>query len=150
MIEPVRRTITVSASREMAFRRFTEEMGSWWPTGTHSVSGERCRKVRFESRVGGRILEVDEDGTEHVWGTVRLWDPPTRVAFSWHPGREPDTAQDVEVTFESEGSGTVVHLVHTGWEALGDAARETRDQYGPGWEGVLGRYAESVKAVAHG
>ena len=30
---------------------------------------------------------------------VTAWDPPRRVAFTWHPGQSPETSQDVEVTF---------------------------------------------------
>ena len=41
----------------------------------------------------------------------------------WHPGREPETAQEVELRFRAEGATTVVELEHRGWAGLGDKAR---------------------------
>ena len=36
-IDPIVRTVTVSASKEDAFRLFTEGISSWWPLASHSV-----------------------------------------------------------------------------------------------------------------
>ena len=52
MIPPVVREILVPASAAEAFRRFTAEMSSWWPTDTHSVHLDRCDGVVFEAGVG--------------------------------------------------------------------------------------------------
>jgi len=139
MIDPVRKTVTVEAGVSAAFHRFTAELGAWWPLGTFSVSLSGEATAEMEGRVGGRILER-HDGEEHMWGMVTAWEPPRRVAFTWHPGREASTAQAVEVTFESTGTGTRVTLVHTGWEALGEDAPGTRARYDTGWERVLGDY----------
>lgn len=141
MIEPVVKEIWVGAGVEDAFRRFTGEIADWWPTEQHSVSGEACRDVRFEGSVGGRILEEADDGQVHPWGTVTAWEPPGRVVFTWHPGREPDTAQSVEVEFSAQDGGTRVRLTHTGWERFGDSAAEMRGEYDTGWTFVLSRYA---------
>lgn len=140
-IEPVVKTITVAWPVERAFRRFTGEIGAWWPLESHSVGGEQARTCAIEPREGGRLYEVGEDGSEHAWGTVTRWEPPRRVAFTWHPGRDPETRQEVEVTFDPVDDGTRVQVVHTGWERLGEKAAETREAYGPGWEFVLGRFA---------
>jgi len=37
-----------------------------------------------------------------------------------------------------------VVLEHRHWDRLGAGAAEKRDNYGGGWEMVLGRYADSV------
>lgn len=141
-VRPLRKSVTVRWSPEAAFRRFTDEIATWWPRRTHSVGGEAAENVIFEPRVGGRIYEVMRDGRTAVWGTVLEFEPPRRVAFSWHPGREPDTAQTVEVTFAAAGDGTLVELVHTGWEKLGDEALEMRERYDGGWTFVLDRFGE--------
>ena len=65
-------------------------------------------------------------------------DRPNRVTFTWHPGREPETAQHVEVVFSPRGEQTTVTLTHSGWEVLGDRAEEIRDGYVTGWRLVLG------------
>jgi hypothetical protein len=62
------------------------------------------------------------------------------VTFSWHPGRDPDTAQEVEVRFEPAEGGTRVELIHRGWEVLGPEAEQLREDYEGGWERVLKHY----------
>ena len=68
------------------------------------------------------------------------WDPYHQVRFHWYPGRQADTAQEVTVTFSEVPSGTLVELVHIGWETLGDKAQSTRDGYDTGWDYVLAKY----------
>jgi uncharacterized protein YndB with AHSA1/START domain len=140
----VRKVVTVNCSVEDAFRVFTEELGEWWPHRTHSVEEESVETVIFECRLGGRFYERAENGTEHTWGTIRVWAPPTRVVYSWHPGRGEETAQDVEVTFTPDGDSTRVELVHTGWEVLGDRMAEVVADYERGWDKVLGCYVEAA------
>ncbi|HUH11857.1 MAG TPA: SRPBCC family protein [Longimicrobiales bacterium] len=140
-LPPVEKSIVVPVDVEGAFRRFTAEMGRWWPLAAHSVGGERAVAVVFEERAGGRIYEREADGTEHDWGRVVAWEPPRRFVMTWHPGRAPETAQELEVRFSAEqGGGTRVELAHRGWERLGERAEEARRQYLPGWDGVLERF----------
>jgi uncharacterized protein YndB with AHSA1/START domain len=143
----VRRSIVVAPPPETAFRVFTEGVAEWWPAKTHSVGEERVEEVMLEPRVGGRFFERLDDGTEHEWGLVTVFEPPRRFACSWYASRGPDTAQLLEVTFEPEDGGTRVTLEHTGWEALGDRAEEVRANYDSerGWELVLGRFADVAR-----
>jgi uncharacterized protein YndB with AHSA1/START domain len=140
-IPPLHRTITVPWTPEASFRRFTDEIATWWPLRTHSVGGEEAQTVVLEGRVGGRIVEKGRAGEEKVWGTVTAWDPPRRVAFTWHPGQSPETSQDVEVTFTPEAGGTRLDLTHTNWERLGKMARAARRGYPIGWSYVLRLWA---------
>lgn len=140
-IPPVVRTVDVRWPREEAFERFTAGIAGWWPLRSHSVGQARARTVCFEGEVGGRIYEVEEDGETHTWGTVLSWDPPSGVRFTWHPGRDPETAQEVEVRFETKASGTRLVLTHSGWESLGDRAAKARFGYNLGWIPVLDRWA---------
>lgn len=146
-VDPVRKLVIVPAPPGKAFRRFTAEMDAWWPRRTHSVFEASCAEVRMEGEEGGRIYEISEEGVESTWGRVTAWEPPRRVAFTWHPGREPDTAQSVEVTFLEVEDGTEVRVEHRGWEALGEEAAETREAYDRGWEPVLEAYTGSVAGV---
>ncbi len=141
-IPPLHRTITVPWAPDAAFRRFTEQIHDWWPIRSHSVGGEKAERVVFERRVGGRIYEVDQGGGEHTWGTVTGWEPPTRVAFTWHPGMAPETSQEIEVRFSMMERGTRLELTHTGWERLGKLARKARKGYPIGWSYVLLLYAD--------
>ena len=142
-LPPVVKQVVVKADPVRAFARFTEEIGTWWPLSSHSVFEGEADTVTFEGREGGRIVERSRDGRECVWGTVRTWDPPRRVAFTWHPGHEPAKAQDVEVTFTAEGGRTRVQLTHVGFERLGEReGRMASRAYPLGWTFVLGLYAE--------
>jgi len=142
----LRKTITVARPPEVAFRVFTEGLASWWPARTHSVGHERVDTIVLEGHVGGRFYERLDDGTEHEWGEITTWDPPGRLGMTWHAGRGPETAQQLEIRFVAEGDGTRVELEQTGWEVLGDEAEATRANYASGWTGVLGQYADAVDA----
>src|SRR5215210_1744962 len=140
------KAVTVELPVEEAFRLYTEGLATWWPYSTHSVEEENLETVVFENGEGGRIYERAKSGEEHVWGTVLAWDPPSRIAHSWHPGRGEDSAQEVEITFEPVDSGTRVELVHTGWEKIGDGAAQMFSNYDTGWDFVLGKYVERTNA----
>ncbi len=144
--EPVVKRVKVDLVPQEAFRLFTEGIHRWWPLRRHAVDEKRAVSCVFEQRRGGRLYEVYQDGGQADWGTVLLWEPPDRVAFTWHPGRSPDTAQEVEVTFRKAAGGTEVQLTHRGWEKLGPKAGETRAGYDSGWSYVLGEcYAGAAR-----
>ena len=146
-IEPVRKALTIKLAPARAFRLFTEEIAKWWPLATHSVGGMQAETVVFEGRVGGRIYERHRNGKTADWGTIRVWAPPQRVVFSWHPGRGDDAAQEVEVRFTVAGCGTLVELEHRGWEKLGKDAAKTRDNYDQGWNLVFGDHYGKAAGV---
>ncbi len=145
VIEAVRKELVVPGSPERAFRIFTEGLGTWWPLLTHSVGEESAVTVNMDCRPGGRIVERVANGTEHVWGTVTTWDPPSGVGFTWHPGRPDDNPTHVEVIFAAQGEGTRVVLEHRGWERWEDGARY-RANYETGWNPVLARFVEAASA----
>jgi uncharacterized protein YndB with AHSA1/START domain len=146
-LAPLRKSVRVKGSVEAAFRLFTEGLGRWWPLASHSVCQDDAVACFMEGGVGGRLFERDRAGREHVWGTITAWEPPRRLVFTWHPGRGAESAQDVELRFADAGGGmTLVELIHTGWERLGETAAETRERYDQGWAFVLGECF--VKAAA--
>lgn len=140
-IAPVRKTIEVRCTVAEAFCIFTDEIDSWWPLATHSIGADDAEACYFEGREGGRIYETHGDGSIHLWGTVTAWEPPEKVVFTWHPGRDASTAQDVVLRFSEIPGGTLVELEHRGWESLGEKAQRTRAGYETGWVPVLERYA---------
>lgn len=149
-LPPVYRSVDISRPPAETFRLFTEEIHGWWPLAVHSVGQSEAEHCEVEGRVGGRIYERTRGGDEHVWGTIRVWEPGERLVFSWHPGRPAETAQEVEVRVRETESGARLELEHRGWEILGDQARETRDGYDQGWKHVLeddfGAYCQDGEA----
>src|ERR1044071_8915863 len=97
-VPPVVKTVTVRCPPVVAFRRFTEELGRWWPIDRFHVAAG-ARSCAMEVGLGGRVYERDGAGTETLWGKVVAWEPPHRVAFTWHPNVSEAQAQRIELTF---------------------------------------------------
>lgn len=134
-IPPIVKQVRIGLDQTEAFARFTEQVNTWWPLASLSVSRKAASLCSIEGYPGGRIFERDTTGAEHLWGRVKLWSPPSELSFSWHPGRPEGEAQTIHVRFESEATGgTVVTLVHSGWETLGDRAPEVHESYRHGWD----------------
>ena len=136
----IRKSVSVRVPVETAFRVFTAELGSWWPLASKSVSQADAETVVVEPRVGGRVVEKARGGEEHLWGEVLVWEPPSRFAFSWHPGRAAETAQEVDVRFTPVGGVTRVELEHRGWETLVGPGGQIPDHFDSGWDEALALY----------
>ena len=148
-----RTSVTVRATPKHAFDTFTTGFASWWPLDSHHIGEHDAVDVVIEPRAGGRWFERAADGTECNWGFVTAWEPPRRVVLAWHLNPDwdfdpdPARATEVEVTFEPEGDGTAVRIVHSGWERLGAAAEERRERNKRGWAGVLEHYRAACSAA---
>jgi Activator of Hsp90 ATPase homolog 1-like protein len=133
-IEAIRKSVTVALPASRAFVVFTDEISTWWPLASHSYGGEKTTKAVFEPREGGRVYEVQADGTQADWATVTEWDPPNGFVLDWKIC--PST---VEVRFVERNGSTRVELEHRGWERAGDGAEAMRANYDGGWDFVLGQ-----------
>jgi uncharacterized protein YndB with AHSA1/START domain len=143
--DPIVVSVELAATPERAFSAFAGQFDQWWPVATHSLSRQAATRCRLHAAPGGLVEERAPDGTRHCWGTVEAIEPGRRLRFTWHPGRESDTAQWVDVEFTPLGAGSRVTLTHGGWDALGEIAPILRREYVSGWENVLGKiYADFV------
>jgi uncharacterized protein YndB with AHSA1/START domain len=141
----IRKSITVRVPAETAYRVFTAELESWWPLASKSVSQEEAETVVVEPGVGGLVYERARSGEKHPWGEVLAWDPPMRFAFSWHPGRAAESAQEVDVRFTTVDDGTRVELEHRGWDHLVGPGGEIPDHFDSGWDEALDSYVETAE-----
>jgi uncharacterized protein YndB with AHSA1/START domain len=144
----------VDAPIDRAFTVFTEGMSSWWPSSHHILEAELA-EMEFEPRAGGRIVDRGVDGSECAWARVLVYEPPSRVVFSWDISTswkrepDPDRCSEVEVRFIADGPNrTVVELEHRalerhgdGWESMRDAVRSDG-----GWQAMWPAYASAVAA----
>jgi hypothetical protein len=155
-MDPVRKSITVKATPEHAFRVFTEGVDSWWPR-EHHIGTSQMKKNIIEGRPGGRCYSEQSDGTEAPWGSVLVWDPPQRVVLAWQITPQwkfqPDLSKssEVEVSFTPEPGGhTRVDLNHRHWERHGEGAETMRNAVGGdgGWGGLLRLFAAETEKVA--
>lgn len=138
----VNRSVTVAVPPERAFAVFTQEIGRWWPLADgFAFAGDRWQDMVIEGREGGRVYELARDGEVFHIGSVRVYEPPTRIVFTWGEATEEWAAStEVEVRFTGEGAGTRVDLEHRGFEAIGPEADPTTKQYERGWTFVLERF----------
>ncbi len=137
-IAEIQKTIELQTPHHRAFAVWTEEMGSWWPLAEHSVGQADATGCAVEPGVGGRLYETGKDGLEHLWGRVVVWEPPRRLAHSWHPGRQLTERTMVLVTFTPLAPDrTRLTLTHSGWRE-GDEDR--RAAYDAGWDDLLGKH----------
>lgn len=138
MLDPITKSIEVPCSQEKAFRVFVNEMGSWWPLAKRSMSlmhgGKPAKSLRIESKLGGKIVEIGHDDTEHLWGTIKSYDPHDFLSMDFHMGMPAESASLVEVRFTTLGNErTRVELTQSNWEAFGEMAEMMRGGYGSGW-----------------
>ncbi len=138
-VAPVRKTVTVPIPPARAFEVFTSEIGSWWPVATHSVGLEHATGVLMGTNVGDQVVEQMDDGTTSVWGTLIRFDPPHELALTWHAGRPAENPTLLEITFTAAPEGTVVELVHSGFERW-ENGEATANNYFEGWNAVLSRF----------
>ena len=87
MTAPLRITFDVDCPPQHAFTVWTSKIGDLVAAGSH---GERESRQRSSSRAaqGGRIYERTSAGERHEWGEVTVWEPPRRLAYLWHLGRD--------------------------------------------------------------
>jgi uncharacterized protein YndB with AHSA1/START domain len=150
----VRKSITVEAPRERAFKVYTERQADWNPPD-HQIGEKPFEEIVLEPREGGRWFERDADGNECDWGRVLVYKPPEKVVLAWHLSAEfkydpdPSQATMLTITFIEEGPTTTrVELEHSGLEVHGDKAEGMRaaiDSPG-GWTLTLTRFKEAAEA----
>jgi hypothetical protein len=133
----------VACSVEHAFTTWTTRIATWWPSD-HTVCGG---EVVLEPGPGGRIFERSTDGTEHDWGRITVWEPPSLLAYSWHLGGVAERATDVEIRFLlREDASTRVEIEHCGWEGLGESAGLWRQRNQIGWDSLIPHYTRGAQA----
>jgi hypothetical protein len=150
MIAPVRKSIRVEAPLTRAFEVFTAGLTRWWPHN-HGVGKKPIAKTLLEPKLGGRWLEICEDGGETTAAIVITWDPPHRFVLLWQVNAlwKPDAEMrsEVDVRFTADGpSATLVDLVHHKFETLGtEAGASLRKDVDGGWPGLMQLFKQEAE-----
>jgi uncharacterized protein YndB with AHSA1/START domain len=148
----LRKIVSVKAPQEVAWRVFTEKMGTWWPLATHKIGKANAVDAVIEPGVGGRWYERGDDGSTCGWGRVLSWEPPLRLVLSWEISadwqHDPNLRTEVEIRFIAEGKDhTRVELEHRHLDRYGarrDEMRRIFDSEG-GWSGLLASFARTAE-----
>jgi uncharacterized protein YndB with AHSA1/START domain len=155
-LEPIRKSVVVNAGIERAFALFVDRFDAIKPR-EHNLLAVSIAETVFEPHVGGHIYDVGVDGSRCEWARVLVYEPPTRVVFSWDIGptwqleSDPARSSEVEVRFLAESTErTRVELEHrhlerhgTGWQAVADGVNGDA-----GWPLYLHHYVELAMAEA--
>src|SRR5215216_6723993 len=127
----VRKVSMVAAPPAVAWRVFTERMGTWWPLAVYKIGKTNAVDAVIEPRVGGRWYERGDDGSTCDWGRVLVWEPPSRLVLSWDVSADwqydPELKTEIEIRFiaATEG-GTRVELEHRKLDRYGARRAEMR------------------------
>ena len=120
-------TIDVDVDPTTAFTAFTEEFDDWWGKGPiDAYESWRLVERRIEPGVGGRLLE-DYGDEQRVTGTITIWEPGARLAWT--------TRNDVtiDVRFEALAAGTRVLVTGTVPEGVDGRAELSMLRMAPQW-----------------
>ncbi|OBB33321.1 ATPase [Mycolicibacterium peregrinum] len=151
-VEPIRKSVVVGAAVERAFALFVDRFDAIKPR-EHNLLSVPIAQTVFEPRVGGKIYDIGTDGSRCEWARVLVYEPPTRVVFSWDIGpmwrieSDPDRTSEVEVRFIAEGGDrTRVELEHRHLERHGDGWQAVAGGVGgdAGWPLYLARFREVI------
>ena len=149
-LAPVRKSVHVKAPIAHAFEVFTSGLTRWWPHD-HGVGKKPIQKVLMEPRLGGRWLEISQDGAETPVATITVWEPPQRFVMLWQVNAKwlPDATMksEVEVRFVADGpEATHVELVHHKFETMGaEAGASMRRDVDGGWPGLMDRFVAEAE-----
>ena len=145
--------LRVKATPERAFQAFVEEIGAWWRPNILFQTTPRPGVLSFEPGEGGRLIETRAGGKVFEIGTIRVWEPPSRLVFSWRQANFPSELHtEVEVGFEAVGDETRVSVEHRGFDQIpAESAARHRfpDQYllmrlADFWRGQIAAVGEQV------
>jgi uncharacterized protein YndB with AHSA1/START domain len=148
-------SLRVATAPERAFTAFVRDIGLWWrPNALFQFSPGAPGMLRFEQGPGGRFTETYLDGRIFEIGRVLVWEPGSRLVFSWRQASfTPDQATEVEVRFEPVGDETRVTVEHRGWDSVPQqhvARHHFPDpvflqRHGEWWQTLLGTYRASAR-----
>ncbi len=138
-------TIDVATDPATAFSVFTDEFDQWWGHGPiDSYESWRLVERRIEPGVGGRLVE-DYGDEQRVTGTITVWQPGVRLAWST------SSRVTVEVSFEAHADGTRVCVTGTVPDGVDGRSDLSMVRMAPQWfPRYLNRRARGEARQAYG
>lgn len=149
----VRKVVKVNAPARIAWRVFTEQMGTWWPLAHYKIGSAPAVDAVIEPHVGGRWYERGDDGSTCDWGRVLRWEPHTLLLLTWDIDanfkHDPSLNTEIEIRFIAEDEHTTrVELEHRRLDRYGARRDEMRRIFETGgdWGRLLAMFAEAAAA----
>ena len=138
----VRRSIYIEAPPERVWREFEDfdHMAGWWGAlKGDPVAGtsQGQRLITYEPRAGGRIeMEVMIDGAPARYGgRITTFDAGRELTFEndWIPNQGWAAPTLMTVRLTPALKGTLVEILHHGFERTGEHGGEEHSGYEGGW-----------------
>lgn len=142
-LEPIIEEYELAVDPRDAFDVYVGHIDRWWDP-RYSTNAHTFESVRFEPHVGGAVSEVHTTGVTHDWGTVTLWEPGRRLAYTSRLGQHGGDSTIVTVSFAARAAdGTHLLFEHGGWNRTNahDRAKFTQ------WRLLLDRYARLIEEL---
>lgn len=138
----IRRSVFINAASDKVWRQFSdiERMRQWWG----AVKGEPQAGTpqgqvleTFEPKAGGRIeMAVSMDGARLSYGgEIKIFAHGRDLTFEndWIPNRGWAAPTFITIRLISALGGTLVELIHHGFERVGSDAAAEHEAYEQGW-----------------
>ncbi|MBI1815841.1 MAG: SRPBCC domain-containing protein [Deltaproteobacteria bacterium] len=138
----VRRSIHITAPPERVWAEFTsfDRMNRWWGVllGTPEAGTSKGQRLRvYEPRAGGRVeMEVMWDGEPvRYGGPIVVFQPGNELTFEndWIPNRGWLYPTRVTLRLTPALGGTLIELLHSGFERVGGDVGAEHAGYEAGW-----------------
>ena len=149
----VRKVLTVQAPPVVAWRVFTQKMGTWWPLTIYKIGKANAVDAVIEPHVGGRWYERGDDGSTCDWGRVLAWEPHSRLVLSWDITTDwqfdPGLNTEIEMRFIADGTkSTRVEFEHRCLDRNGSCRDEMRRIFDNDWGRLLQMFARAAESDA--
>ena len=138
----VRRSIHVPAPPDRVWIELTsfERMERWWGRTVgdpEAGTSKGQRLVAYEPRIGGRVeMEVMMDGAPvRYGGVIDVFEPPRELRFTndWIPSQGWLVPTTIALRLTPALGGTLVELLHGGFEHVGGDVGAEHAGYETGW-----------------
>lgn len=132
----VRRSIQIDATPERIWREFEtpERFAAWWTT---DMPDRRESVRKYDPRVGGRVeMPCAWDGGSCVFeGNVTVFEPKRELTFELGlEGVTWDAPTYVTIRLTPNAFGTMVEILHWGFEHIGASAVQQFSDFEGGWD----------------
>jgi len=138
----VRRSVLIQAPPDRVWQEFADfdRMDAWWGAtigDPEAGTSKGQRLVTYEPRVGGRIeMEVSLDGAPARYGgPIVVFEPGRELTFEndWIPNMGWRHPTRLTVRLTPALGGTLVEILHYGFEGAADDPAEEHSGYEGGW-----------------
>jgi Activator of Hsp90 ATPase homolog 1-like protein len=125
----VRRYVVVDAAIDRAFAAFTKRFGDFKPR-EHNMLSAPIAETIYSNRELADTSSTEPSTARSAGGRVLVYEPPTRVVFSWDISPRWSLVTDPEMTSEVEVRFNAV----TPQRTRVDLEHRRLDRHGPGWQ----------------